>query len=107
MTSLKDFHNSILLDDDTYSVASFSRHLLDSCIQENVDAFICEQAAKSLAYVRVFFGHQPPLAIDHRHFAAEAAHRLGHLHSDVAPTDNKQVVGHFIAIKILDIPERL
>src|SRR6267143_1744584 len=86
MTSLSDFFNSILLDDDTHRVATFARHLLDPCIQENVDAFICEQAAKSLAYVRVFFGHQPPVAIDHRHLAAEAAHRLGHLHSDVAPT---------------------
>src|SRR6266850_8005633 len=89
MTTLQGVLNSILLDDNTHRVARFARHLLDSCIQENVDAFICEQAAKSLAYVRVFFGHQPPVAINHSHFAAEAAHRLGHLHSDVAPTDNK------------------
>jgi hypothetical protein len=81
--------------------------LLDPCIQENVDAFICEQAAKSLAYVRVFLGHQPPVAIDHRHLAAEAAHRLGHLHSDVAPTDNQQVFGNFIEFKSLDMRERL
>src|SRR5207302_4080080 len=107
MTTLQDFLNSILLDDDTYRVATFARHLLDSCIQENVDAFICEQAAKSLAYVRVFFGHQPPVAIDHRHLAAEAAHRLGHLDSDVAPTDNKQVFGNFIEFKSLDMRERL
>src|SRR5258707_4898708 len=88
-------------------MARFARHLLDPYIQENVDAFICEQAAKSLAYVRVFFGHQPPVAIDHRHLAAEAAHRLGHLHSDVAPTDNKQVFGNFIEFKSLDMRERL
>ena len=81
--------------------------MLDPCIQENVDAFICEQAAKSLAYVRVFFGHQPPVAIDYRHLAAEAAHRLGHLHSDVPPTDNKQVFGNFIEFKSLDMRERL
>src|SRR4029077_12380339 len=67
MTTLWNFINSILLDNDTHRVARFARHLLDSCIQENVDAFICEQAAKSRAYVRVFFGHQPPVAIDHRH----------------------------------------
>jgi len=76
-------------------------------MQENVDALICEQAAKSLAYVRIFFGHQPRVAIDHRHLAAEAAHRLGHLHSDVAPTYNKQVFGNFIEFKSLDMRERL
>src|ERR1700686_5464603 len=48
MTTLWDFFDSILLDDDTHRVARFARHLLDSCIQENVDAFICKQAAKSL-----------------------------------------------------------
>src|ERR1700756_5779124 len=89
ITTLQDFLNSIVLDDDPHRVATFARHLLDPCIQENVDAFICEQAAKSLAYVRVFFGHQSPAAIDNRHLAAEAAHRLGHLHSDAARTDNK------------------
>src|SRR5580704_906300 len=107
MTTLQDFLNSILFDDDTHRVAGFARHLLDPRIQENVDAFICEQAAKSLAYVRVFFGHQPPVAIDHRHLAAEAAHRLGHLHSDVTPTDNQQVFGNFIEFKSLDMRERL
>src|SRR5260370_39880456 len=76
MTTLLDFLNSILLDSDTYRVAAFARDLLDSCIQENVDSFICEQAAKSLPYVRVFFGHEPPVAIDHCHSAAEAANRL-------------------------------
>src|SRR5216684_2924704 len=107
MTTLQDFLNSILLDDDTHRVATFARHMLDPCIQENVDAFICEQAAKRFAYVPVFFGHQPPVAIDHRHLAAEAAHRLGHLHSDVAPTDNQQVFGTFIEFKSLDMRERL
>src|SRR3984893_15234412 len=107
MTTLQDFLNSILLYDDTHRVATFARHLLDPCIQDNVDAFICEQAANSLAYIRVFFGHQPPIAIDHRHLAAEAAHRLGHLHSDVAPTNNKQVFGNFIEFKSLDMRERL
>src|ERR1700731_2682654 len=63
MTTLKGFLHSILLDDDSYRVARFARHLLDSCIQENVDAFICEQAAKSFAYVRVFFRHQSSIAI--------------------------------------------
>src|SRR5882672_11029987 len=107
MAALEDFLNSILLDDDAHRVAGFAGHLLDPCIQENVDAFICEQAAKSLAYVRVFFGHQPPVAIDYRHVAAEAAHRLGHLHSDVAPTDNQQVFGNLIEFKSLDMRERL
>src|ERR1700732_4458899 len=107
VSTLEDFLNSILLDDDTHRVATFARHLLDPCIQENVDAFVCEQAAKSLAYVRVFFGHQPPVAIDYRHFAAEAAHRLGHLHSDVAPADNEQGFGNFIEFKSLDMRERL
>ncbi len=47
------------------------------------------------------------MSIDHRHLAAEAAHRLGQLHSDVAPTDNKQVFGNFIEFKSLDMRERL
>src|SRR3981189_1720026 len=51
MTTLQDFLDSILLDDDTHRVAGFTRHSLDPCIQENVDALICKQAAKSLAYV--------------------------------------------------------
>src|SRR5882762_8312642 len=93
MTTLQDFLNSILLDDDTYRVATFARHLLDSCIQENVDAFICEQAAKSLAYVRVFFGHQSSIAINHSHFAAESPHRLRKLYSYVATADNEQMFG--------------
>src|SRR4029077_16158756 len=45
MTSLYDFLNSILLDGNNYRVATFARQLFDPCIQENVDAFICEQAA--------------------------------------------------------------
>src|SRR6478752_7225829 len=79
MTSIQNILDSILLDDDTHRFATLARHSLDPCIQENVDAFICEQAAKSLAYVRIFFGHQPLVAIDNCHLAAEAAHRLGHL----------------------------
>src|SRR3981081_3344249 len=55
MPTVSDFLNSILLDDDTHRVATFARHLLDPCIQNNLDAFIGEQSAKSLAYVRVFF----------------------------------------------------
>src|SRR6266436_9607691 len=39
VTTLQDFLISILLDDDTYRVARSAQHLLDSCIQENVDAF--------------------------------------------------------------------
>src|SRR5580692_9856104 len=96
MTTLYDFLNSILLDDDTHRVARFARHLLDTRIQENVDAFICEQAAKSLAYVRVFFGHQPPVAINHRHFAAESAHGLRKLYSYVATADNEQMFGYLV-----------
>src|SRR5216684_1444360 len=42
MTTLQDFLNSVLLDNDTHQVARFARHLLDSCIQKNIDAFICE-----------------------------------------------------------------
>src|SRR5207244_12640752 len=91
VTTLKDFLNSILLDDDTHRVAAFARHLLDPCIQENVDAFICEQAAKSLAYVRVFFGHQSSIAINHSHFATESPHGLGKLYSYVATADHEQM----------------
>src|ERR1700758_5225098 len=47
MTTLQDVLDSILLDDDTHRVARFARHSPELCIQENVDAFICEQAAKS------------------------------------------------------------
>src|SRR5580704_9698477 len=119
MTTLQDFLISILLailrailvailyDDDPYRVAGFARHLLDARIQENVDAFISEQAAKSVAYVRVFFGHQPPVAIDHRHFAAEAAHGLRKLNSYVAAADDEQMFGNFIEFKRLDVREWL
>src|SRR6266566_8161261 len=107
VTTLQDFLNSILLDDDTHRVATFARHLLDPCIQENVDAFICEQAAKTLAYVGVFFGHQSRIALDHRHLAAEAAHGLRKLDSYVAAADNEQVFGNFIEFKSLDMRERL
>src|SRR6266436_5492179 len=96
VTTLQDFLNSILLDDDTHRVARFARHLLDSCIQENVDAFICEQAAKSLAHVRVFFGHQSSIAINHSHFAAESPHRLRKLYSYVATADNEQMFGDLV-----------
>jgi len=67
--------------------------VLDPCIQENGDAFICEQAAKSLAYVWVFFGHQSSIAIKHSHFAAESPHGLRKLYSDVATADNEQMFG--------------
>src|ERR1700731_519434 len=107
MATLQDLLNSILLDDHTYRVARFARHSLDSCIQENIDAFICEQIAKSVAYVGIFFGHQARVAIEHRYLAAEAAHRLRQLHSDVAPTDNKQMFGNYIELKSLDMRERL
>src|SRR5437870_8152367 len=93
VTTLQDFLTSILLDDDTHRFATFARHLLDPCIQENVDAFICEQAAKSLAYVRVFFGHQSSIAINHSHFATESPHGLGKLYSYVATADNEQMFG--------------
>src|ERR1700740_931458 len=53
MTTLYDFLNSILLDDNPHRVATFARHLLDPCVQDNIDAFIREQAANSFAYVRV------------------------------------------------------
>jgi hypothetical protein len=51
-------------------------------------------------------GHQPPVAIDHCHLAAESPRRLGHLHSDVAPTDSSKCSG-IIAFKGLDMRERL
>src|ERR1700722_2751494 len=114
MTSLQDFLNSILLamvalihDDDAHPVAGFARNLVDSCTEENVNAFIGEQGAKSVAYVGVFSGHQARVAIDDRDFAAEAAHRLSHFHSDVAAADNQQVFGNFIEFKSFDMGERL
>src|ERR1700733_1021416 len=91
VTTRQDFLNSLLLDDDTHRIARFARHLLDPCTQKNIDAFVCKQAAKSIANVRVFFGHQSCIAINQSHSAAEAAHRLGHLHPDVARTDNQQM----------------
>src|SRR5690242_4435888 len=48
MASLQDFLNTVLLDDDTHRVATFARNLADPHVQKNVDAFICEQAAKSV-----------------------------------------------------------
>src|SRR5580700_10757949 len=36
MTTLQDFLNSILLDDDTYRMTTLARHMPDPCIQENV-----------------------------------------------------------------------
>src|SRR3984893_5811460 len=107
MTTLLDFLNSILLDDNTHRVAGFARHLLDPCIQENVDAFICEQAEKSLAYVRVFFRHQPLVAINHSHFAAESPHGLGKLYSYVATADNEQMIGDLAYFERLDVREGL
>jgi hypothetical protein len=89
----QEFLNSILLDDDTHRVARFARDLLDSCIQEDVNAFIGEKATKSLAYVRVFFGHQSSIAINHSHFAAESPHGLRKLYSYVAPADDEQMFG--------------
>ena len=71
------------------SLSRFPRHPLDPRIQKNVDALVLEQAAKSLTYIFVFSRHQPLVAIDHRHFAAESPHRLGQLYSDVAAADHK------------------
>src|SRR4029077_14345156 len=89
MSTLQDFLSSILLDDDSYRVARFSGHAFDTRIQVTTDASACEQSAKSLAYVRVFFGHQPPVAIDDRHLATESPHRLGMLTPAVAPTSDQ------------------
>ena len=84
---------TIVFDDDTHRVTTFAGHLLDPCIQEDVDAFICEQATKSLAYIRVFFGHQSSIAINHSHFASESPHGLGKLYSYIAPADNEEMFG--------------
>src|SRR6201984_776793 len=74
---------SILFEHNGYRVSRFSRHAFDECIQMNIDALVVKQAVKSHAHVCVFFGHQSCITINHSHFAAEAAHRLGHLYSDV------------------------
>src|SRR5262245_21763991 len=89
VAAFHSFLSSILLDDDAYGVSRFSRHTLDSGIQKNVDALILKQATKSPAHVFVFSGHQPLVAIDHRHLAAKSAHRLGQFYSDVAAADHK------------------
>ena len=96
MTTLQGFLNSILLDDNTHRVPRFARHLLDPSIQENVDAFICEQAANSLAYIWVFSGRQSSVAINHSHFAAESPHGLGKLYAYVATADHEEMFGNFV-----------
>jgi hypothetical protein len=69
--------------------------LLNSCIQENVDTFVCEQTSKSVAYIWVFSGHQSRAAINNGHFAAESTHGLRKLYSYVASADNEQMFGDF------------
>src|ERR1700751_1777702 len=47
MTAYQGFLDSVLLDDETHRLAAFARYSLDPCVQENIDAFIGKQVAKS------------------------------------------------------------
>jgi hypothetical protein len=72
-----------------------SPHLPDTC---SIRAFRRMPMPSSASRLRRAshtsgLGHQPPVAIDHRHLAAESSRRLGHLHSDVAPADNSKCPG--------------
>jgi hypothetical protein len=89
VTAFHGLLSSILLDDDAHRLSRFSRDPLDPRIQKRVDTLVREQAAKSFGYIRVFSMQQPVIAFDHRHLAAESAHRLGQLYSDVAAADHK------------------
>src|SRR5215469_2128198 len=89
VTARQDFLDSTLVDGNAHRPARLSRHSHDIRIQNNLDAFLLKQVARSLAHIVIFSGHQPLIAIDNGYFAAEAAHRLGQLYSDVAATDHK------------------
>jgi hypothetical protein len=72
-----------------------SPHLPDTCL---IRAFRRMSVPSSTSRLRrashtFGLGHQPPLAIDHCHLAAESPRRLGHLHSDVAPPTTSKCSG--------------
>src|SRR5215510_13318273 len=47
--------------------------------------------------------HQPIIAIDHRHLAAESTHRLGQLQSDIAAADHEKMCGDFLQFECFDV----
>src|SRR5215469_4939836 len=84
VTARQNLLSSILLDGDAHRVPRFSRHSFNPRIQKNVDALVLKQAAQRFTHVFVFSRHQPSVAIDYRHFAAEPTHCLRQLYSHVA-----------------------
>ena len=107
MTACQSLLVSILFEHYGHRIPRFSGHSFDTCIQMNADILVYKQGPKRLAYIRVFFGHQPSVAINHSHFAAESAHRLGKLYSDVATADDEQMFGNLIQFERLDMREGL
>src|SRR5262245_1411861 len=51
--------------------------------------------------------HQPIIALDHRHLAAEATHGLGQLYADIAAADHDQMCGDYIQLEGFDMCEGL
>src|ERR1700733_5636959 len=107
MTALQDPLISILLDGNAHPASRLSRYPSSPRVQKNVDALVLKQDSKSFAHVGIFLGHQPLVAIDHGHFAAESAHRLSQFYSDIAAADHKQMLGNLIKFERLDMRERL
>src|SRR5260370_275631 len=62
-------------------------------MQSEFDTFVLEEAAKSLRNIFVFSMQQPPIAIDHRHLAAEPTHRLRKFEPYGSTTNHKEVHG--------------
>src|SRR5215470_18522596 len=47
--------------------------------------------------------HQPIIAIDHSHLAAESTHGLGQLYSDIAAADHEKMCGDFLQFECFDV----
>jgi hypothetical protein len=76
-------------------------------VQKNVDALVFEQGVKCISHIFVLLRHQPLSASDHPHTAAESAHRLRELYSDIAAANDNQVFGNLVELQRLNMRQRL
>ena len=75
-------------------------------LQQDLDAFVLHQFQERVGHVRVFPFEKLRAALNDRHAAAEAAHRLGELQADVAAAEDDEMIGQALEIQGFDMRHR-
>src|SRR5580658_9580551 len=96
MSAFDGLLRTILRESNHDPLTRLSGDLGDFGAEHQLDSLVFEEFAEGLREVIVFAKQETVVTFDYGHFAAEPTHRLGEFDSNVAATENYEMLRDFI-----------